>query len=125
MRDLEKRNFARRMRRSMTRAEVLLWAKLRGTAIGYRFRRQAPVGPFVADFACIEARVIVEVDGATHGTPEEVARDDERTRYLERAGWRVLRFWNREIVENIDGVLETIGRICWEQESWLAERESP
>jgi len=124
MRDLEKRNFARRMRKSMTRAEVLLWARLRGGAVGYRFRRQAPVGPFVADFACVQVRLIVEVDGATRGEDAQ-AHDEARTRYLEREGWRVVRFWNREVVENISGVVETIGRACWEQENWLGERESP
>ena len=125
MREMEKRNFARRMRRGMTRAEVLLWAKLRGGAIGYRFRRQAPVGPFVVDFACVEARLVVEIDGATHATAEEVGRDDARTRYLDHEGWRVLRFWNWEVVENIDGVIEPIGRTAREHGEWLKRRESP
>jgi very-short-patch-repair endonuclease len=126
MRDLEKRNFARRLRKSMTRAEVLLWAKLRGKALGYRFKRQSPIGPFVADFACVEVKLALEVDGATHGSNDEIAYDESRTRYFERNGWRVLRFWNREVIDNIDGVLESISRAAWEQENWLKElRKSP
>ena len=125
MRDLEKRNFARRLRRNMTRSEVLLWAKLRGKTLGYRFKRQTPVGPFIADFACIEVKLAIEVDGATHGSAEEIAYDQDRTQYFERNEWRVVRFWNREVIDNIDGVLESISRAAWEQENWLRKQESP
>jgi very-short-patch-repair endonuclease len=70
--------------------------------------RQAPVGPYFGDFLCRERRLIIEVDGATHSTDDELARDTRRTAYLEAAGYRVLRFKNAEIFENIDGVCETI-----------------
>jgi very-short-patch-repair endonuclease len=73
-----------------------------------RFRRQHPFGPYVADFACLPVRLIVEIDGATHATEEEIAHDRRRNAYLRKHGFRVLRFWNSEIYENLDGVLQTI-----------------
>ncbi len=76
--------------------------------LGSHFRRQVPVGPYVADFACMAARLIIEVDGSQHGGEAGIARDRERTRWLEREGYRVIRFWNNEISENIIGILETI-----------------
>src|SRR5262245_48076932 len=100
MRKGQKTRFARRMRRNMTPAERLLWWRLRRVSEGWKFRRQAPVGPFVLDFSCIEARLAIEIDGATHGTSEEIAYDESRTRYLERNGWRVVRFWNAEVFSN-------------------------
>ena len=72
------------------------------------FRRQVPIGPYVADFACMAARLIVEVDGSQHGSDQGHARDQERTRWLEKEGYRVLRLWNNDITQNIEGVLETI-----------------
>jgi very-short-patch-repair endonuclease len=122
IREDEKRDFARELRKSMTRAEILLWARLRRKALGYRFKRQAPIGPFVVDFACVEAKLVVEVDGATHRTPEQIDYDRRRERYLEANDWRVVRFWNREVYENLDGALETISRAAWEHENWLARR---
>jgi very-short-patch-repair endonuclease len=67
-----------------------------------------PIGPYIADFACLAARLIVEVDGSQHGIDRNKLKDDERTRWLESEGYRVIRFWNNEIAENIDGVLDTI-----------------
>jgi very-short-patch-repair endonuclease len=119
VRDEEKMRFARRMRRSMTPAEVLLWSRLRRGSQGWKFRRQPPVGPFVLDFACVEIRLAIEVDGATHATEEEIAYDASRTRYLEERGWRVVRFWNREVFGNLAGVVDTIRNAAWEQD-WLA-----
>jgi very-short-patch-repair endonuclease len=95
----------------MTKAEVLLWLRLRGDGIaGYGFRRQHPIGPYIADFACIAARLVVEVDGATHSTDSERARDERRDRYLASLEWRVLRVPNLEIYTNLIGVIETIAR---------------
>jgi very-short-patch-repair endonuclease len=73
--------------------------------LGYRFRRQHPVGPFVADFACTRHQVILEADGSQHLDSEADAR---RTAYLEHEGWRVLRFWNNDIANNTEGVLSAI-----------------
>jgi crossover junction endodeoxyribonuclease RuvC/BirA family biotin operon repressor/biotin-[acetyl-CoA-carboxylase] ligase len=93
----------------MTNAETILWPRLRRDAIkGRRFRRQHPIGPYFADFACLPIRLVIDVDGVTHGSDEEVARDGRRNAYLIQRGFRVLRFWNNEIYENLDGVIQTI-----------------
>jgi very-short-patch-repair endonuclease len=96
---------AQRLRADMTDAEQILWQELRRWRLGWRFRRQFPVPPYVVDFACIEARLIVEADGGQHARPGD---HDERDSRLSREGWRVLRFWNNDIVANRPGVLQTI-----------------
>ena len=109
MREAEKPTLkkARALRKDMPKSEVILWSQLRREQLGgYKFRRQVPVGPYIADFACVELRLAVEVDGATHGTPEELAHDRRRTSYLESEGWYVWGVWNTEVYENLDGVLE-------------------
>ena len=75
---------------------------------GTHFRRQVPIGPFVADFACMASRLVIELDGSHHGGAVQTGKDAERTRWLESEGYRVIRFWNNDIAGNIDGVLETI-----------------
>ena len=98
---------ARRLRRDQTGAERLLWSRLRNRQLGgFKFKRQLPVGRYIADFACIESRVIVEVDGGQHA--EQVQYDTERTLVLEQAGFEVLRFWNPQVLEELEGVLEEI-----------------
>jgi very-short-patch-repair endonuclease len=72
------------------------------------FARQVPIGPFVADFACMAARLVIEVDGSQHGEDKNVLHDQARTRWLEAVGYRVIRFWNNDLVTNMDGVLESI-----------------
>ncbi len=89
----------------MTDAERLLWRHLRLGQLGWRFRRQYPIPPYIADFACIEAKVIVEVDGGQHAAP---GADAQRAAYLRRHNWRVLRFWNNEVLQNLAGVLAVI-----------------
>ncbi|MBO1019366.1 DUF559 domain-containing protein [Methylobacterium sp. SD274] len=97
------------LRWAQTSAEAKLWRALRGAQLsGFKFRRQHPVGRFVVDFACLRAKLVVEVDGATHGSPAALARDAERTRIIEMAGFQVIRFRNVDIRENLDGVLESI-----------------
>jgi very-short-patch-repair endonuclease len=97
---------ARALRVSMTDAERRLWACLRGRRlVGYKFRRQHPLGRYILDFACIEHRLAIEADGGQHS---ESAADERRTAWLERQGWRVLRFWNNEILANSEGVQEMI-----------------
>lgn len=88
----------------MTDAEQALWKRLRLQQTGHRFRRQHPVGPFVADFACIAQRLIIEVDGGQHGSESDIHRDA----CLHRMGFSVLRFWNTDVLLNIDGVLQVI-----------------
>ena len=96
---------ARTLRRDSTEAEKLIWAAVRNRQLGgFKFRRQWSVGPFVVDLACIEAKLVVELDGGQHGG----ARDADRTRFLESQGYAVLRFWNNDVIENRDGVLATI-----------------
>ena len=97
---------ARTMRRTITEAETLLWRRLRNQQVeGLKFRRQHPVGRYIADFACEELRLIIEADGSQHA---ENAYDERRTEWLEENGWTVLRFWNNEVTGNMDGVLQAI-----------------
>jgi very-short-patch-repair endonuclease len=100
---------ARRLRRDMTDAERKLWRFLRSLSLtGTHFRRQATIGPFFADFACHQQRLIIEVDGGQHNDPHHAARDALRTEYLNAHGYRVLRFWNSDVLGNVDGVCEAI-----------------
>ena len=104
---------ARRLRRQDVACERRLWGALRGRRLnGLKFVRQLPIGPFIVDFACREARLVVEVDGAKHSTDDEVAYDAARTAFLERQGWKVMRVWNDDVVRGLDGVLESILRDC-------------
>jgi len=98
---------ARRLRAEMTDAERKLWSLLRRKQLqGFRFRRQIPIGPYIADFACMAQHLIVELDGGQHA--ERVHYDEGRTTWLAGVGYRVLRFWNGEVFTNTDGVVETI-----------------
>jgi len=99
---------ARALRRKLTDAERILWSRLKGRQLGVQFRNQHPVSPYIADFACVSLQLIVELDGATHGTAEEHAYDEARRLFLERQGWTILRFWNHEVRGNLDGVLGSI-----------------
>jgi very-short-patch-repair endonuclease len=100
---------ARRLRRDQTMAERKLWWRLRELPISTsHFRRQATVGPYYIDFACHQRRLAIELDGGQHAFPQRVASDVKRTAYLRSQGYRVLRFWNDEILHNIDGVLTVI-----------------
>ena len=98
---------SRDMRKAPTEAERILWRELRNRRVaGFKFRRQAWVGAFIADFLCLEAKLIVEADGSRHGETREY--DLRRDAHLEREGYRVIRIWNNELTENLDGVLEAI-----------------
>ena len=97
---------ARHLRRMQTEAEARLWSRLRNRMLGgFKFRRQVPVGPYIADFLCAERMLIVEVDGGQHADNSD---DLRRTRFLGEKGYRVVRFWNPEVLSNTDGVLEMI-----------------
>ncbi len=97
----------RDLRREMTDAERLLWRHLRRRQVeGLKFRRQHPLGRFIVDFVCIEAALVIEVDGGQHG--ERQAQDAARTAWLNRQGYRVLRFWNNEVLNDIDAVRQAI-----------------
>ena len=106
MRDGQKRTSARALRRNATDVERHLWRLLRDRRLnGIKFRRQVPIGPFVADFASIQHRLIIELDGSQHA---ENPRDARRDAFLADQGWRVLRFWNNDMTGNAEGVLEAI-----------------
>src|ERR1700730_9966315 len=88
---------ARAFRRKLTRAETILWSKLRHGLGGMLFRRQHPIGPYIADFACIRARLVVEVDGATHSTDAERRYDARREAFLRSRSWQIVRVTNDEV----------------------------
>ena len=101
------KQFARGLRKNQTNAEALLWSRLRNRQLtGRKFRRQVPIQGFVVDFACLDSRVIVELDGSQHA--ERAPYDERRTRDLEACGFIVLRFWNIDVLKNLDAVLSTI-----------------
>ena len=98
---------ARSLRSNMTDVERRLWMALKGKQIaGYRFRRQHPIDTYIVDFACVERMLVIELDGSQHQNQE--AYDEDRSRYLNQQGWQIVRFWNNEVLENLDGVLEVI-----------------
>ncbi|MDD3799090.1 MAG: DUF559 domain-containing protein [Novosphingobium sp.] len=99
---------ARKLRQNQTEAEKLLWSRLRARQVeDAKFVRQFPIGPYIADFACRSLMLVVELDGGQHA---DNAQDVERTRVLESCGYRVIRFWNNDVLSNPDGVLETVAR---------------
>jgi very-short-patch-repair endonuclease len=103
-------DFAKNLRRNATSAEADLWSKIRDKQIsGVKFRRQQPIGRLIVDFVSFESRVIIEVDGGQHA---ETVEDVERDAFLTDRGFTVLRFWNNEVLKNLDGVLEVIREAC-------------
>jgi len=105
MRDRHKTEYARHLRRTMTDAEHQIWYHLRNRALmGYKFRRQYPIGPYIVDFACPERRLVVELDGGQH----DESKDAGRTRHLQAHGFMVLRFWNNDVFQQQDTVLAVI-----------------
>jgi very-short-patch-repair endonuclease len=112
--EVRARALAKVLRRNMPRAETILWSRLRrgGRENGHKFRRQHPIGPYVSDFACISARVVIEVDGPTHESPEEHARDDRRDAFMRARGWHVFRVRNEDIYKDSNDVM-------WAIESFL------
>ena len=100
---------ARSLRAAAPSAESLLWSRLRARRLGgFKFVRQEPIGPYFADFCCREEKLVIEIDGATHSTEAELARDSSREAFLVSRGYRVLRFRNAEVYEEMDGVMETV-----------------
>ncbi len=98
---------ARTLRRNSTDAENLLWRQLRRKGLsGLKFRRQQPIDSYIVDLICFEKRIIIEIDGGQHALERE--KDAERDNYLKRNGFKILRFWNNEVLQNMEGVLEEI-----------------
>ena len=97
---------ARKLRASQTNAETILWNRIRNRQIdGHKFARQVPIGRYICDFVCRERQIVIELDGGQHA---ESSTDAVRDRYLTAEGYRVLRFWNNDVLGNLDGVLTTI-----------------
>jgi lysyl-tRNA synthetase class 2 len=114
---------ARRLRRTQTDAERVLWFRLRDRRLnGWKFRRQVPIDRYVADFCCRDAHLIIELDGGQHAVATE--RDAKRTAVLETCGYHVMRFWNNDVLKNTDGVLEAISEVL-EQLSQSAPHPDP
>jgi adenine-specific DNA-methyltransferase len=102
---------ARQLRRDQTDAEQRLWANLRDRQLGgAKFRRQHPIGPFVADFCCPQRKLVVELDGGQHAE-DVAAAEEKRSRFLEAEGYRVLRFWNHDVLKDTVAVLKRIAEV--------------
>ncbi|TPL86020.1 endonuclease domain-containing protein [Mesorhizobium sp. B2-3-12] len=100
---------AKSMRKAMTDAELKLWNELRAHRLmGLGFRRQFPIAAYIVDFACPQKRLVVEVDGSQHGDKSVAVDDTVRTMYLEQDGWTLLRFWNDDVIHDIDNVCQHI-----------------
>ena len=102
---------ARKPRKEMSLPEVLLWQRLRAGQAGVKFRRQHPIGPYVADFYCSNGRIVTEVDGQAHDRGDQPARDMERDRYLEANGYRVIRIAAADVLRDADGVAVSIAAL--------------
>ncbi len=108
---IPQRDFARKLRREPSKAEALLWRALRNRQVeGFKFVRQEPVGPYVVDFLCRSEKLVIEIDGATHGEAGDIAKDAARTARLEANGYRVIRFENADVYEGMDWVIARIVR---------------
>jgi len=101
--------FAKRLRKNMPDAEYLLWQDLRKRQVaGHHFRRQLPIGPYVADFACVKEKLVIELDGYGHSELYEIEHDRKRTVYMNNLGWQVIRFYNNDVYDDIGAVIDAI-----------------
>ena len=114
---------AKALRKNSTDLERILWQQLRNRQLnGYKFKRQVPIGNYVVDFLCSSTKLIVELDGGQHA--EQQSYDQKRTLYLESKGFKVIRFWNNEVLTNIDGVLEPLTLALSQRERGLKEKNN-
>lgn len=97
--------FARVLRRNMTDAERLIWRKIRNNQLGTKFRRQQPIGKYIVDFINYDKKIIIEIDGSEH---IDNIKDKSREAYLKKSGYTILRYWNNDVLKNVDGVLMSI-----------------
>jgi very-short-patch-repair endonuclease len=104
---------AKVLRKRPTDAERLLWKHLKAKQLeGFKFRRQQPIGNYVADFVCFEKRIVVEIDGSQHAVEKEREKDITRDSWFTKQGFKILRFWNNEVMQQTEGVLEVIKNTC-------------
>lgn len=100
------KHYAVKLRKDLTPAERKLWGRIRNDQLGVTFRRQHAIGSYIPDFVCIKKKLIIELDGCQHLEQEEY--DQERTKYLEAQGYKVVRFWNEDVLKDIEGVILAI-----------------
>jgi len=107
---MDKRNIiARNLRKNQTEQEKKVWNLLRNQQFyGFKFRRQYPIGNYIVDFVCKEKKIIIEIDGGQHNIKENIYKDNERTKYLEMKGYKIIRFWNNDINNNLEGVFKKL-----------------
>ncbi|MCG2700773.1 endonuclease domain-containing protein [Candidatus Parcubacteria bacterium] len=98
----------RKLRQESTKAEKIMWGELRNRKLGVKFRRQYGIGHYIADFCCPEKKLVIEIDGGVHTEDEQICYDKERSKSIEELGFKVLRFWNEDIENNLDSVLKNI-----------------
>ncbi len=103
---IDTKHFARKLRAEMTDAERFLWQHIRKRQLNHKFRRQQSIGAFIVDFICFEKKLILELDGGQHDV--QLDADQTRTKWLEQQGYKVLRFWNNDVLTNIEGVIDSI-----------------
>lgn len=103
---------ARDFRHPLTPPEAKVWAAVRDRKLGFKFRRQHPIGRFITDFYCVEAKLAIEIDGDTHSAPDQAAYDAARTAWLAERGYAVIRFDAREVGRNLAGVVDAIRAAC-------------
>ncbi len=107
--DKKGHKFAKQLRKSMPEAEYQLWQHIRRKQLaGHYFRRQLPIGSYVADFACVKEKLVIEIDGYGHSADIDIRHDNKRTMYLNNLGWRVIRFSNEDVYDDIGEVVEAI-----------------
>ncbi len=109
------RDFAKKNRREVTESEAILWKAVRKDIQGYKFRRQHPIGDYIADFICLPKKLVIEVDGGYHDTPEQQQEDQIRTSFLESKGYTVIRFKNDEILYDLPMVIMRIKEILFNE----------
>jgi very-short-patch-repair endonuclease len=99
---------AQEMRKEPTPAERALWKAVRSGVLDATFRRQHPIGPYIVDFVCLQKRLVIELDGGGHAEPNQIEYDKARNQYLEQCGFRVRRYFNSDVLKNLEGVLRDI-----------------
>ncbi|MCR5014059.1 MAG: endonuclease domain-containing protein [Bacteroidales bacterium] len=109
------KEFAKENRNNMTPAEKILWEELRNSKTGYKFRKQHPIGDYIADFICIEKKLVIEVDGGYHNTMEQQQNDEVRTIDIEKMGYSVIRFTNDEVEKQLTTVISKIKEILYNE----------
>jgi very-short-patch-repair endonuclease len=105
----EKFTKARNLRKEQTEQEKIMWSILRNRKFyGLRFKRQVPLGSYIVDFCCNEKKIVIEIDGGQHNEPSNISYDKQRTEFLETEGYKVIRFWNNDVSNNLEGIYQKL-----------------